>query len=149
MKNLRFLLVFICLSTLSSCSDEECPPCFTPPEMFVFNIVDEASGENVFVSGAYDINDLKVTNVLNNKAIEYDYISENNLGYIKIHTIGWQTEIVNYHFTIGDQTFFTFYVDAMRKSDDCCSFTEFKAVELGEAKYSQEDQSGLYQVIIP
>ena len=149
MKNILLFLTVLSISWLQSCTDDDCGECMTPPEMFVFNVVDKASGDNLFVNGTYDINELKVVNLLNNKVVEYKYISENDMGYLQIQSIGWQSEVVNVHFTIGEQTLFTLYVDAERKESDCCSFTRFKAIEVGEAESVRNQETGIYRILMP
>lgn len=46
----------------------DCGECFSPPQDFLFDLVDQASGENLFANGTFDPEAIKVTNTLNGDA---------------------------------------------------------------------------------
>jgi hypothetical protein len=128
---------------------KDCPLCTSPPQTFVFDIVDNVSGENLFSNGTYKVADFQIKNVLNQQVLDFSLIEEDGLGYISLYSIGWQTEVVNCHFYYQDEELFTLYVDAVRKSEDCCSFTDYNAIELEGKEFEQIKDKGVYVVYIP
>ncbi len=143
-------LIFAALTLMFFSCDlaKDCPECMTPPQAFLFNLLDKNSGENLFVNGTFSPDDFQIINVLNQQPVQYELIEEDELGYIQIHSIGWQTEVVNCHFYHKDEQLFTFYVDAVRKSDDCCSFTRFNAIDLEGKEFELDNSLGVYRVFI-
>ncbi len=145
-----FVLFISCCLLVSSCDlVKDCPECTTPPQVFSFDIVDEVSGENLFMNGTYDVSNFKIVNVLNQQELDFDLIEEDELGYIHVYSIGWQTEVVNCHFYYDNEELFTFYVDAVRKSEDCCSFTDYRAIELEGKEFDLDKTKGVYSVYMP
>jgi len=140
------LLVFI----LQGCKDDECnEECFTPPQSFQFEIVDKTSRENLFTDGTYESGSIAITDNLNNNApIEFTFISENNINLIQIGSIGWETEIVELRVYISDNHIFDFYVDAERKTGDCCSYTEYNEITIGESEFELDTQNGIYKILV-
>ena len=149
MKPILVVFTAFCLFLLSCEKVKECPLCMTPPQMFVFDLVDDVSGENLFSNGTYDVANFKIKNVLNQQLLDFELIEEDGLGYVCLYSIGWQTEVVNCHFYYEDEELFTFYVDAVRKSEDCCSFTDYNAVELEGKEFELIKEKGVYTVYIP
>ncbi|MBS2211047.1 hypothetical protein KEM09_06525 [Carboxylicivirga mesophila] len=138
------LILFACACDMV----KDCPACMTPPKAFVFNMVDNGSGENLFTNGTFSIDDIQIKDVITQKSIEFDFIDENNLGYINLYSVGWQTEVVNCYVYHDDDVLFTFYVDAVRKSEDCCSFTDYNAIELEGAEFELDGSSGVYDILL-
>ena len=149
MKRILFFLSLISLS-LSSCADDDnCEECFTPPLAFAFNLVDEETEENVFGSGEYDESDLLVFDRLNNDTErDFEFITENNVGYIVFTDIGEETETVNLQICLGGNDIFTLYADAERKDDGCCTFTQYNEVRLEGATYEFNNQTGVYTIFV-
>ena len=149
MKKINLLLVLL-VSIFQSCKDDDCNElCFTPPESFQFEIVDKTSGENLFTNGTYDAGNLTITNTLNNnEPVEFTFISENNINLIQIGSIGWETEIVNLKIDVSDSRIFDFYVDAERKMGDCCSYTEYNEITIGESEFELGAQTGIYKILV-
>ena len=148
MKRISVLLVLI--SIFQSCNDDSCNDqlCFTPPESFVFEIVDKTSGENVFTNGTYDPGDISITNIMNdNDPVEFTFISENNFNLIQIGSIGWETEIVNLKIDIADDHIFNLYVDAERKMEACCAYTEYHEITVGGSEFKIDSQTGIYTIL--
>lgn len=59
-----------------------------------FEIVDKATGENLFNNGTYNSSDIKIVNLADDSIVEHNFIDENNFDLIQINKIGWQTEIM-------------------------------------------------------
>ncbi|MBP1838287.1 hypothetical protein [Formosa algae] len=151
MKKIYFILICTTLTFLS-CNTDDCEDynCFTPPSPFLFELVDKTSGENLFTNVTYSPEDINIINTLNNNAkTEFEFIDEDNYNIIQINSIGWKTETVNLEVKIKDETIFNLYVDSERKNEDCCSFTNYKAVEIQNVEYTQEDQFDIYTILVP
>tara|TARA_B110000879_G_C10714350_1_gene334127 strand:- start:20 stop:466 length:447 start_codon:yes stop_codon:yes gene_type:complete len=145
----KIVLILVTLFLLSCNNTEDCGACFTPPQSFLFEIVDKASGENLFTNGTYNSQEIEIINSLNdNSPIEFEFISEDNINLIRTNSIGWSTEIFNLKFYISNQYLFDFYVDAERKSEDCCNFTQYNEITITEAEFELDSQSGIYKILV-
>jgi len=147
MKKINLILILFTI-ILQSCNNDDCGECFTPPESFRFEIVDKTSGENLFTNGTYEPEQIQITNTLNNSPEEFTFITENNINLIQINSIGWETEIVNLKFDISDNHIFDLYVNAERKMGDCCSYTEYSEIAIGESEFELDTQTGIYKILI-
>ncbi|MDW5287409.1 hypothetical protein [Formosa sp. PL04] len=148
MKHLFFILICITLA-LQSC-DDNCGDCFTPPTSFIFELLDETSGENVFTNGTYNPENITITNTLDEDSkVEFTFIEEDNLNLINIYSVGWKTEIVNLEIKIENQIIFNLYVAAERKSENCCSFTTFNEITIENANHTLDNKSGVYTILVP
>ena len=145
---IAFLLVLVLFS--QSCKDDDCGGvlCNTPPEPFDFELIDKTTGENLFTNNTYDPTDLKVIDRADDRAVEFDFISENNYNMIRVYTIGWQTETVQYAFEIGSEPLFELFVDAERLNADCCSYTKYNEIRIDNAEFQRDPSTGIYQILV-
>lgn len=142
-------ILLLLVLVLSGCSRDCNQLCFTPPQSFLFEIVDKTTGENLFTNGTYESGDIKVTNTLNNNArIDFTFISENDVNLIQVGSIGWETEIVNLNFTIADKHIFDLYVDADRKMGECCHYTDYKEITIKDVEFEQSSETGIYKILV-
>lgn len=149
MKHIRLIFILIAFA-LQSCNNDDCnQECFTPPNGFYFEIVEKTTGENIFSNNSYSSSDLSISNTLNtDEAVEFSFISENELNQIQIGSIGWKTEIVNLKFSLSETEIFNFYVNAERKNGDCCSYTEYKDINITGSEFEYNTQTGIYTILI-
>ena len=145
-KILFLFVVFIA----QACGGKDCEDylCTTPPGPFRFEIVDKATGENLFSNGTYQAGEIEIVNLSEEGAVEYRFIDENNLDLIQILSIGWETEKATYSVKIGDKSIFTLYVDAERLSEDCCSFTRFHEIRIENQEFEYDENTGIYKILI-
>lgn len=143
------IIFFLVLLSLQSCNiiNPECDSCFTPPDIFIIDLVD-ANGENVFTANLINPEEIELIDLATNEAVEYTFISENGLNYIEIASIGWKTETVECAFINGQNTLFTLYVNAVRKTENCCSFTEYNEIRFEGAEAERNTSTGVYTVSI-
>ena len=148
MKKTIFIIITVFL--LSCNKTEDCGACFTPPQPFLFEIADKVSGENLFTNGTYNYEEIEIINSLNNNSpIEFKFITEDNVNLIQINSIRWSTEIVNLKFYVSNQYLFDFYVDAERKSEDCCDFTQYNEIIITGSEFVElSPQSGAYTILV-
>jgi len=142
------LTLVIVLLVFASCDNGDCDECFTPPQEFVFEIVDAESGENLFTNGTFTPETIKIVNTLDDSERTFRFISEDQINLIQIFEIGWETEIVNLEISVGNETLFSLYVDAQRTIEDCCSFTEFKEITIQNSEFEFNSESGVYTIFV-
>lgn len=140
--------IFVLLFVLFIYACDECGECFTPPDFFVFEIVDKTTGENLFLNGTFDSGEIKVVNLSDNSDVDFNFINETNIAFIEVYTIGWQTEKVNYAINIGNTTLFYLYVDAKRIDEDCCSFTRYNEIKIEDVAFEQDATNGIYKILV-
>lgn len=144
------LLVFLFL-TVQSCKDDcEDVACLTPPKFYQFDLVDKTSNENIFKKGLYQASDVKIIDTKTNETVSYGFIVENNQNLIVLDNIGWVTESISYKLMLkDDETVFSLEVDAERKNENCCSFTEYNKEEIKGAEFTIDDSKEIYTILIP
>lgn len=150
MKKFLILLLFSVI-VFSACSDK-CKgyACFSPPMPFRFELVDKTSGEDLFDNGTFDPQAIAISNSLNGDiAVDFSFIRRNGMNLIAVGSIGWETETVDLKVKIGEQAIFSFYVDAIRKSEDCCNFTEYTEIRLEGREYEFISNIGVYKILYP
>lgn len=149
MKKINLILILLIVIFQSCKNDDNCDKdCFTPPTNFAFEIVDKISHENLFTNGTFEADQIQITNTLNDTPVEFKFISENDLNLIEIGSIGWQTEVVDLKIDIADTTIFDFYVDAERRTEDCCSYTEYKELTISGSEFELDNQTGIYKIFV-
>lgn len=141
-------LLYILLSILLVSCGDDCNDCFTPPQSFIFEIVDKNTGENLFTNNTFQPNQINIRDIATNAAAEYSFISENDMNLIQISNIGFKTEIVSLKIDIANSHIFDFYVDVERRKDDCCSFTQYKEIQISDAEFQQDPESGFYKILV-
>ena len=144
----KIIVLFILFAFMLQSCGESCGECFTPPQNFMFEIVDKESGANLFTNGTYMSSQIQMTNTLNDSPVEFTFINENNNNLISIDGIGWKTEIVNLKVDIANNQLFKLYVDAERKSADCCNFTKYNEINLSECEFELDSQTGIYKILV-
>ena len=43
---------------------------------------------------------------------------------------------------------FDFYVDAERKSENCCSFTQYNEISITASEFELDTQTGIYKILV-
>jgi len=141
-----FIFIFLIIIT-QSCK-KDCGLCFSPPSAFEFELVDKLTGENLFTNGTFNSSDIKIINLDDQSNVEFTFIDENDYNVIKINTIGWKTEIVNYSIRISSDVIFDLYVNAERKKGECCSYTEFKEIRIENSDFELNQDTGIYKILV-
>ncbi|KAF2327263.1 hypothetical protein [Flavobacterium daemonense] len=140
--------IFIFLAVISYGCSNDSISCFTPPEGFSFELVDKTTGENLFTNGTYKSSDITVKDLDDSgKNIEFNFFSENNYNIIRIESIGWKTETINYSVNIAGKSIFEFHVQANRISGKC-SHTEYKDFQIKNATFQLDQTRGVYKILV-
>ncbi len=146
----RLILFAFIIFALQACSVKNCDvDCTSPPLSYNFELVDKTTGENLFVNGTFDPNDIKVVDIDNeNSAVEHGFISENNLDIITLGPFGWEKEVANYLIKVDTTDIFSLHVDAERISENCCTFTQLNEFGIEGAAYEQNSENGIYKILV-
>lgn len=140
----KFLFIAMIISN-QGCNID-CGECFTPPAPFLFEIVDKATGENLFTNGTYESADIQIINTIDNTDLEFTFTDENDVNIIQIHPIGWITEKVSVLVKLADKNIFNLYVDAERVSENCCSFTRYNEIKIENSDFELDIKTGIYKI---
>jgi len=114
---------------LNKCEDIDC---FTPPPFFIFNIVEAITGENVFATGLYSIEDVEV-NDNNDKWVKHQYDNYPDSNYIALPEIGWTMGEAKYHIRLDDNTNIELLLNMEERNENCCTF--FRVIEFAILNY--------------
>lgn len=150
------LFILITIVSLFGCSSDDCGECDTGAIPFYFEIVDKASGENLFTNGTYNskeitvVDTLNVTNNISFKTtnIQFQFIDSDDANILAIAGIGLETEIVNMRVSVSGEPIFDFYVDVERKQGSCCKFNTYNVVEVRESDSEYDSELHRYTVFV-
>lgn len=142
-----FILIFILLfqGCTNNCNDTAC---FTPPKSFLFELTDKTTNENLFTNGAFESPQIKITNLEDETAVVFDFLTEDDSNLIRIPSIGWKTEKVNALVSVSGNDIFNLVVDAERKNENCCEFTNYTETEILNATFELNSENGIYSILV-
>tara|TARA_B110000091_G_scaffold190298_1_gene213338 strand:- start:46 stop:411 length:366 start_codon:yes stop_codon:yes gene_type:complete len=66
---------------------------------------------------------------------------------VQIGSIGWETEIVILKIDISDNNIFNFYVDAERKTMDCCTYSQYNEITIRNTEFELDNQTEIYKIL--
>ncbi|KPM32425.1 Hypothetical protein I595_841 [Croceitalea dokdonensis DOKDO 023] len=115
---------------------------------FQFDIIDATMGEHVFTNGTFTESAISVMDSEDDSAYDFDFISENARNIIVIFSIGFQTQTVTLSVALDGEEVFELFVDAVRKTEDCCNFTEYNANEIRNAQFEQDLAKHVYRILL-
>ncbi|WKK65999.1 hypothetical protein [Lutimonas zeaxanthinifaciens] len=149
MKKLLKPLVLALLMVVLSCSDKDCEDidCFTPPFIFTFDIQDKESGENLFENGTYTEDQIEVVNKSDGSERAYQFIG-GEINFLRIPSIGWETEIAEVVIKLDGQEAFTLFVDVERLTENCCNFSKYNETRIDNADYEYDQQREIYRIYL-
>ena len=150
MKLKIFVLLVISAFALISCNVDKCDiECNSGPWVLDFELLDQATGENLFTNGTFDPADIEVLDLNDsNNSISFTFISENDINIIKLGPFGWGTNIVNYKLKVGEIEIFNLILDAEENKENCCSFVQINNLEIENADFEQNQETGIYEVLV-
>ncbi len=134
-RNILFGFLLISIFAFGGCDKlNKCAniDCFTPPPYFVFNIVEAENGENVFASGLYNTDDVKVNDV-NDKCVKHQFDSYLDTNFLILPEIGWMMGEAKYHIRLGENTDIELFINMEERYENCCTF--FRIIEFNVLNY--------------
>ncbi|MDH5381844.1 MAG: hypothetical protein OEW75_13380 [Cyclobacteriaceae bacterium] len=148
MKKFIFIVAIFFAISLQSCLNDDCGECFSPPTPFYFQFVDKISGENLFTNGTLSSDDIVVLNTADGSPVQYSFVDENDFDLLKINTIGWETETVNYSIRVSADYLFNLGVDTERVTSGCCTYTIYNDVTIDTFEFEFDQVYGVYRIFI-
>lgn len=150
MKTKVLVLLFITVFTLNSCSVDKCDvDCTSGPLSLNFQLLDKTTGENLFTNNTFDPADIRVLDLDNdNSNVQFTFYPDDDRNVINLGPFGWGTNNVNYILKVGDRNIFTLRLDAEQNTEDCCSFVQVNKLEIENADYSQNPETGIYEILV-
>lgn len=147
---LKSIVLLILVALFAQGCRDEChdTACFSPPMTFVLELVDKESNENLLANETFSASGIRVTNVNDGTPIDFEFSNEDNENLIQIIGIGWESESVNALISVADTPIVNLLVDAERKSEGCCEFTEYNEIELENAAFELNPETGVYTVFV-
>lgn len=138
-------LIVVASGCKDKCSDTEC---FSPPGELVFNVIDAATGENLFYNGTLDASSIQVLNLADGSEEDFEFVEGDNQSLIVFQNIGWQTETVNLKVSAGGDVLFQLKVVARRLSGNCCSYTLYDDVDVEQAEFEYDASTGFFNILV-
>ncbi len=150
MKVKGFILFFLVAFAFNSCNVDKCDVlCNSGPLSLNFQLLDKTTGENLFTNGTFNSDDITVLDLdNNNNSVQFSFNTEDDRNVINLGPFGWGTNNVNYALKVGERDIFTLHINAEEKTEDCCAFVQVNKLEIENAEYSQNMQSGIYEILV-
>lgn len=148
MKKIIYLLISVFL--ISSCEDD-CSDiaCFTPPAQVILNLVDSKTGEDLFVNNTLNKDDISFKDENNqNVEFQYEFDTVNEVAYINLSEIGWNTGAHEYILSIGSELEIDLKMHTEEKHKDCCTFFQTINFDISSHEFSQSNTTGIITVTI-
>ena len=153
MKKIIAYTIIIFSSFFSSCSNDdngcELVLCAISDTALRFDLINEATRNNIFVDSLFEPNLLKIFNTDNlREEIEYQFLDTENY-IVSINPILLTPDIKNYTFTLSDEIILKLKTETI--ADDppgCCSFFSYSKIEISEAEVTINSQNGNFEIII-
>ncbi len=154
MKKTITILAILVLIFTQSCTNEngsefeETVYCNTPPSPFLFELVNKATGKNLFANGTFSRYDIKVVNTVDQSNVPFEFLTENGQNIIWINSIGWETEIVKCSIQLSKETIFNLNVNAERVGEGACFFTRFKEIKIENVAFEFNKTTEIYKILL-
>lgn len=137
---LLFLLLFI-----SACSTkDEGILCETGPVGFSFEIVDAATGKNLFTSGSYTPDQLQIENQ-KGETVTYRFLKERDVIDV---LLGWESKSDVYTVTLNEDITFDLVFSLRTSSSGGCTSTSLAELEIEGVSYEINDTNGLATIYV-
>jgi hypothetical protein len=131
-RNLLFFVLLI-TSVFAFYSCDKCnQDCFTPPKWYLFDIVDNETEENVFMTGMYDREDVSVTDEDGNW-VKHEFLTYSDTNLLSLAEIGWNTGRYRYTISLDAETEISFTLEMEQVNEDCCTF--YRVIDFGVEGY--------------
>lgn len=135
------LLLFLVL--LSGCSSNDVN-CDTGPVGFDFEIVNEDTGENLFLNGLDEENQLYIENSAG-ETVEFNFDTERSVFSL---SLGWDSKSDNYTVTVGEDLEFNIVFTLEKSSSRGCSSTQLRELEIVGASYETSNTTGITTIFV-
>ncbi len=142
MKSLISVLFIMVL--LSGCtSSDERILCETGPVGLTFEVIDEATGENLF-EDKFNANQLHIENN-EEERVDVRFETERNVFNV---LLGWESKSDTYTVTIAEEIEFTIAFTLEESSSGGCTSTKLTALEITGATYESQGTSDVTTIFV-
>lgn len=152
MKNYLFFVAMFGASFFNSgcdkCSDVEC---FTPPQVFNFQLLDKDSGEDLVANGTFFPSEVKVFSLSENKSHLLQVSTTDSLNFVFTDAeIGWIVgeENSSYELRLGDAKVLPFSYESKKNEVECCTSFELLSFEMDSVERLFIPQQELFKLKI-
>ncbi len=121
--------------------------CSTPPQPFIFNIVDASTGDNVFATGTFNRDDVEVYDE-NDRWENHRFDNYLDTNYLVLPEIGWETERTAYTIRLGEEKEINLILDMQERHENCCTFFSVEDFGIEDYPWSEIDSTGVIRVEI-
>ena len=129
---------------LSGCtSSDEGILCETGPVGLTFEVIDEATGENLF-EDEFNPNQLQIKNN-EEERVDVRFETERNVFNV---LLGWESKSDTYTVTIAEEIEFTFAFTLEESSSGGCTSTKLTALEITGATYESQGTSDVTTIFL-
>lgn len=129
---------------LSGCtSSDEGILCETGPVGLTFEVIDEATGENLF-EDEFNPNQLQIENN-EEERVDVRFETERNVFNV---LLGWESKSDTYTVTIAEEIEFTFAFTLEESSSGGCTSTKLTALEITGATYESQGTSDVTTIFV-
>ena len=143
MKSIFPLLLIFLMLTGCDTTDEGIL-CATGPVGFTFKLVDEATGENLFVNGQYEENQIQIKNS-DGQTVDSSFQTERN---VVVVILGWETKSDIYTVIIGEEIEFDIVFTLKESSSGGCTSTRLTELEIVGATYETSETSDITTIFV-
>ncbi len=140
-------ILFLLWAFLAMQSCNRCADCYDVPEPFFFNVVDSATGANVFSDSIYLSSDIRVVYLPDSNGKYFSFIKGDKKDLIMLQFTGLDSsQTINCGISVKQQPLFTLhlYVDILHNR--CCAYSRYDSVKIGQAVNHFDQATGVYTV---
>lgn len=143
---MKFLFkVFLICVLLTGCStDDDTPICETGPVGLPFEVIDNATGENLFAVGLYKHNQIEILDK-EGELVDFHFDSDRNIVRV---LLGWETKSDVYTVSIDEAIYFDIIFTLERNTGGGCSSTSLVELELEGATAETSSSTGITKIFI-
>ncbi|MDO5607346.1 MAG: hypothetical protein Q4G08_02710 [Capnocytophaga sp.] len=148
MRKFQFVGVLLLLMTIShSCINDDCTTQEVPPGRLAFNLCNKSTLQNIFVSGEYTTDELRITNMNTGANVAYSTTTLEGNTYVIISGVGATNETIRLQFELRNQPVLEYSVTAERVTVECYRVTDYKNHSFGSVAYEIEP-NGAFKVLL-
>lgn len=137
-------ITFYSCEKLNKCQGYDC---FTPPPVFIFDIVDAENGQNVFASGMIAPGDVDVNNE-NDQWVKHTFDNSFDSNFLILPEIGWKMGEAGYKISLNDSTQIELFLNMKELNENCCTFFRILEFEVINHPFSIVDSTDIIRVEI-
>ncbi len=144
MKNLLKLCFVILI--FSSC-EKDCPIAETGPVGFSFEVLDKETGENLFLNGTYDKNQISIHDLAGG-SVDFSVTEADTLYWINV-MLGWETKTDVYTVQIGSEVEFDIAFSLVKIDGECNDPTKLEELKIEGIESEVDEETHVTKILVP